>query len=83
MLTIIIFKDAHNNINWRFESQIIPSSIILGVIQVKFGDLEVIDFNSIKINYVNEFYATKRGLIILMENSNNFVFHYEKVKESK
>jgi hypothetical protein len=80
-MKIIIFKDAQGDMNWRFQSQMIPSSTILGVIQVKFKDIELIDFNSIKINYVNEFYATKRGLIILMENSNNFVFHYEKEKQ--
>ena len=81
MQTIIIFKDAQGEMDWRLELQTLPSSIILGVIQVKFEDIEVIDYNSIEIIYANEFYTTKYGLRNLMSNSNNFVFYYEEVKE--
>jgi|15BtaG_2_1085339.scaffolds.fasta_scaffold02296_10 hypothetical protein len=70
MRTIIIFKNSHNNIDWRLERQTIPSGIILGIVKAK-GALEIIDFDSIEIVYVNEFYTTKRGLMIQMKNSIN------------
>jgi hypothetical protein len=83
MRTIIIFKDVDNSLNWRLERQTIPSGIILGIIkaEVSLTNLKLIDFNSIKIKYVNEFYTSKRGLMISIQQSSNFDFYYEEAEE--
>jgi hypothetical protein len=82
--TIIIFKNSQNSIDWKLERQAIPSGIILGVIKAGVSpiDSKLIYFNSIKITYVNEFYTSKRGLMISIQQSLNFDFYYEKEEEA-